>query len=77
MRHWDQIPPEQWVEGTILFRPGEEGIWTVEFDYIGLNGHHYHRSEDKMDFIDFVDLYDELGELDYEFDIEDTPKGST
>ena len=74
MKSWEDIPTDQWIDGTIQFWPGQEN-WAVEFDWMGLNGHIYHRSPDEITFGDFADLYDELHEQDYEFEIETTPEG--
>lgn len=72
MRSWDDIPEDQWISGTIDFRPGTD-VWTIEFDWMGLNGQVYHHSPEPIDLEEFKYIYEELKALDYVFEIERTP----
>jgi hypothetical protein len=71
VRSWDDIPEDQWIGGTIDFVPGEE-FWTVEFDWMGLNGHIYHHPPEAITFDQFADIYEDLEALDIAFEVEDS-----
>ena len=67
-RAWDDIPVDHWDHAT--FRIDDEGGWSLEFNYTGLNGHQYHFPETEIEYEEFEFLYDQLYFWDIEFDIE-------
>jgi Protein of unknown function, DUF600 len=66
-RTWDEIPQEEWE--NIVLHVHEDGRWTVQFDYTGVNNIQYHYPEEGITWDEFYDIYDMAGELDQEIEI--------
>jgi Protein of unknown function, DUF600 len=67
-RHWSEIDQDTWEDISIYIT--EEGNFSVEFDYVGLNGVEYHYPREEIDFEEFLEIYDEAIELDQEIEVE-------
>lgn len=67
-RSWDEIPQDSWEDITL--HVNEDGQWSVEFDYTGLNNIDYHYPRTDITWDEFLDIYDQAADLDQELEIE-------
>lgn len=66
-RDWEDIPSTTWE--NVELHIDRDGTFSIEFDYIGFNYHHYHMPAQEIEFEEFLDVYDEMQSLDIEFEV--------